>query len=226
LTEPQFLAVVRHGESEANAELITTACGLYYSLCGSDPAVPLTMNGRRQIWHGAGKQLARTFPRERKVARVYHTAFERVVQSAVLIRQRLPYKVELIRDDRINKRSYGRFWNLSRQGVRTLYPDEWQRYRAEGDLQYRAPDGGENYFDMFARVDSFLDEVINPSTSNTLVVTHSAPMLAFQRRLEGLDVAEVVRQYEAVTIANAQVLLYQRDAVGQNWQRCELLSRF
>jgi len=204
----QFLAVVRHGLSEANANLAMTACGLFYSRSGSDRSVPLTHEGHRQA-REVGKRLARKFPRPQKVAAIYHSRFTRVSDTALAIQNKLPYKVKLIGDERLNKRSYGKFWNLTHLGVETLYPDEWKRYQREGDLHYRAP-GGENYFDLFARVDAFIDELSATTTGNVVVVTSSATMLSFQRRLEGLTDEELVRRYEAQFLPNAHVLLYGR----------------
>lgn len=220
MEDVQFLVVVRHPESEANAGLKTTADGLYYSLCGSDMMVPQTAKGRRQARRLA-KRLALMFPPERKLSHVYYSDFLRVRQTLAPINRQLGYDVAQTFDERLRKRSYGEFWNLTHAGVEALHRDEWQRYVDLGerrDLHYRAPGGGENYFDVFARVEEFIDNVVMPSDGNMLVLTHSVVALAFRRRLEGMGEHEVVRHYEAQTLRNAQILAYSRTGHDSPWQ--------
>jgi 2,3-bisphosphoglycerate-dependent phosphoglycerate mutase len=217
--EEQYLALVRHGQSWSNLGL-ATSCGLFYSHAGSDRSVSLTRQGELEI-AVTSRRLANFFPRHRKITRLFHTSFKRVEQSAAIVRYRLPYKVKLVCDERLSKRGYGRFWNLTRTGVQQLHPHEWLRYESAGDLHYRAPEGGENYYDLFDRIDDFIDTVVTPSRGNLAVVTSSAPILAFRRRLEGLTDANVVAQYEDQAIANASVILYRREDPEAPWQRCD-----
>ena len=214
----QILALVRHGQSEANAKLTTTEDGLFYSLSRSDKDVPLTDDGLKHAAHVA-KTLARVFPRQRKVARIYHTDFKRVLQMLPATQQRLPYKVKHYCDSRLNKRSYGQFWNLTHKGVQVLHSEEWQRYQQDGDLHYRPPEG-ENYLDLFARVDDFVDNVLAPTRGNVVVFTHSVVLLSLQRRLEGLSDAEVLSHYEQQTLPNGHILFYTRANRHDAWQRC------
>ena len=216
----QWLALVRHGETEANVALATTACGLYYSRCGSDPTIPLTPAGHAQGVR-AGKRLSGFFPRGRKLEVIFNTSeFERVVATTRLVRRALPYRVKTVNDPRLKKRCYGDFWNLTREGVQALHPDEWLRYSEEGDLHYRAPGGGENYFDLFARIDEFIDEVLAATTGNVAIIGSSAPLLAFQRRFDGLTPEEVLLMYEKGSFRNGELVLYSREHDG-SWQRCE-----
>jgi broad specificity phosphatase PhoE len=218
----QYLVVARHPQSEANAELKISADGLYYSLRGSDMLVPQTAKGRRQ-GQRMGERIARMFPPERKLHHIHHSDFLRVRQALPPITNRLAYEVPTTVDVRLHKRSYGRFWNLTHRGVEALHPDEWRRYMELGDhrdLHYRAPEGGENYLDLIARVCEFIREVVMPSEENKLVLTHSAVVLAMQLCLDGMDVVELVRQYEAQTLPNAHIITYKREHTGERWQRC------
>jgi broad specificity phosphatase PhoE len=219
-SETQYLAVARHGESEANVGLGTTRDGLYYSLSGSDPSVPLTGAGVAQATQLA-RLVARLFPRRRPLARLYHTRFRRVEHTADAIAAALGYPVERVQDERLNKRDYGKFWNLTRQGVKVLHPRQWQLYRREGELQYRPPEG-ENYHDVFGRADEFIDTELSHFKGNVLVVTHLLPALCFRRRLEALSDQEVVRQYEEMMLPNGHVMLYRRAGPGKSWQPVEL----
>lgn len=216
--DKQYLVLARHGESEANAKLASSSCGLYYSNSGSDPSVPLTGLGLSQ---GAevGRKLALRFPPERKIVRVDYNEFERVRQFTASVVSGLGYEVEQRCDSRLNKRSYGSFWNLTYEGVQSLHPDEWQMFQKLGALLYRPP-GGENYPDVFARVGEYVEQEIMPSTENRLIVTSSVVVLAIQRVLENLEDEEVVRQYEAQAVPNAHVIVYCRSAGSDSWRRC------
>jgi broad specificity phosphatase PhoE len=216
----QFLVLGRHGESLANANLAKSADGLYYSNSGSDPAVPLTEVGQGQ-GDMVAKKLALLFPPERRIHRAFHNEFVRVEEFADRVVGALGYDVKRQCDKRLNKRSYGSFWNLTYRGVRTLHPQEWKQFQALGTLHYRPPGGGENYPDLFRRVYEFIDEEVMPSVENLLVLTSSVVVLSFMRYLEKLSDEEVVRQYEAQEVPNAHVVVYCREAVDQPWQRCD-----
>jgi broad specificity phosphatase PhoE len=216
----QYVVLARHGQSEANLRLEKTPDGLYYSRSSSDPAVPLTAQGKRQ-GSEIGRRLSRMFPPQRPLKRAYYTRFARVEQTLTRIERELGYTVERVCDPRIEKRSYGDFWNLTRLGVQQLHPHEWQRYQQQGDLLYRAPGGGENYFDLFARVDDFIDSQVLPTRDNLLIVTHSVVLLSFQRRLEGLSDEEVHQQYEATTLPNAHIVVYCRKRGSSQFHRCD-----
>lgn len=214
----QHLVLVRHGQSEANLLLSASTDGLYYSNSGSDPLVPLTELGIKQGKEVATR-LAAGFPRTRKIVRVYQNDFVRVEQFAGEIAGHLGYPVELKCDPRLNKRSYGRFWNLTYKGVQHLHPEEWARYNNVGDLLYRAPDG-ENYPDVFARVEEFIEQVVMPASENLLVVTSSVVVLSFIRKFEQLSDEEVVKQYEAQSVPNAHVIAFCRESAHKPWRRC------
>lgn len=219
-SDEQCLVVARHGESEANAALVAEQDPLYYSVSSSDPVVPLTAAGAVQA-QLLGVQLAAVFPPMRPLSRIYHTGFRRVVQTADAIDAALGYPVERVVDERLNKRNYGLFWNLTRHGVKVLHPDEWESYLQEGELHYRPP-GGENFLDVFQRVDQFIDSELAEASGNVLVVTHLMPALCFRRRFEALGDSEVMRHYEERLVQNADALIYRRRSSIEQWQPCSV----
>lgn len=219
----QYLVLGRHGESEANAGLTKSTDGLYYSNSGSDPAVPLTALGRRQ-GDAVATKLSTLFPSERKIVRAFHNDYTRVESFAGIITGGIGYDVERRCDSRLNKRSYGAFWNLTYKGVRELHAEEWQRFQEQGTLHYRPPGGGENYPDVFSRVDQFIEQEVMPATDNLLIVTSSVVVLSFIRNFEQLSDEEVVRQYEAQSVPNAHYFVFCRDGAGSPWRRCEKLK--
>lgn len=199
-----------------------TEDALYYSLSGSDPTVGLTSQGFDE-GAAVGDRLALLFPSQKPLRRVYHTSFKRVEDTVKAIDAKLPYDVPRQVDPRLNKRNYGEFWNLTRRGVEVLHPDQWARYLLEGDLNFRAPGGGENYPDVFARVDDFVATELSAFGENLLVVTHSVVILAFRRIIEGLSDEEVIEQYEHISLANGEVLVYERKE-GQSWRLAQSVS--
>lgn len=221
LVTKQYLVLVRHGQSEANLRLASSPDGLYYSNSGSDPLVPLTQLGLVQ-GDAVAKHLRKRFRRSRRIVRVYHNEYQRVEQFADRVAARLGYDVERLCDARLNKRSYGDFWNLTYHGVQTLHPQEWERYQTEGAFLYRPP-GGENYPDVFARVDDFVDERVKPSSENQVIVTSSVVLLSFIRKFEQLSDEELIRQYESQAVPNAYIVVYCRDSADQPWRRCSLI---
>lgn len=221
MRSPQYLAVVRHEESQANVVTQIQTDGHFYSVPNSDPEVGLTAGG---FLHGfaTGQRLARLFPPESPVDRVILSPFRRVQESADCIQDGLGYAPPRLEDSRLSKRSYGAFWNLTYKGFQELHPEEYQRYLRMGKFLYRAPGGGENYPDVFKRVAAFVEEVVAPSRENLLVVTHSVVMLALQRQFEGLSDEKVVHMYEQVEIPNGHIMLYRRQDPSCPWERCQL----
>lgn len=212
-----YLVLGRHGQSHANHTLQESPCGLYYSLCGSDRTVPLTQLGQRQA-DRLGELLARVFHGPRRLHRVFDNSYFRVQHTTDRVLRKLRYPVLRETLDCLEKRSYGKFWNLTRRGVEELYPSEWLEYQRLGDLLYRAPEGGENYPDVFARSDRFVEECIEENSENTAVITSSVMILAIRRRLEGISDEEVLRAYEEQSVPNGGAIFYRREA--NRWVRC------
>ncbi len=218
--DDQYLVLVRHGLSLANVHMTQPTDSHYYEVSGSDLQVALTEKGREQAKE-AGRKLARVFSKKRRFKALRHSPFMRVVESTDLIEAELGYSLDRKEDSRLKKRSYGIFWNVSYKGVEELFPEEHERFKAEGDLLYRPPEG-ENYFDVFDRIDDFIVEEANSDDAgNLLVVTHSVVMLGFQRELGGLSDDEVVRQYHDVSLPNGAILVFKRKHQGDSWSKWE-----
>jgi broad specificity phosphatase PhoE len=183
---------------------------LYYSKAGSDPEICLTDVGHTQAI-ALAELIARLFPPEHALTSMYGPDFCRIRQTLDHVEKKLSYRVERRLDARLAKRSYGNFWNLTHRGVQALYPEEYARYIAAGDLLYRAPGGGENYPDVFQRVEDFIASELASTTGHVFVGTHSVVALSFQHVLEDLPASEVLRQYEESSLVNTAVLVYWRD---------------
>ena len=212
----QYLVLVRHGESFANKALALSGCGLYYASSGSDLEIGLTDNGHAQSSE-VGQLISRLFPAHRPLKKIWTSQFLRTRQTAHNIRQCLHYDAEHTSDDRLAKRDYGMFWNLTYRGVKEMHPEEWERFQIVGPLRYRPPEG-ENYPDVFDRVDEFIEEEIDPSSGHHLIVTHSVVVLSFERTIEGLADHEVVKRYEEIALPNAHIKIYARNNLDEEWQ--------
>ncbi|MCA9800818.1 MAG: histidine phosphatase family protein [Cyanobacteria bacterium HKST-UBA02] len=222
--QEQLLALVRHGQSFANVCTSKPTTEFFYEISGSDTSVGITSLGEYES-DAAGDLIGRIFPSADPVSEVRVSEFARIKQTAHRIARRLPYRLGApIVEPRLNKRSYGIFWNMTYAGVENLHPDQYSLYKNFGALKYRPPEG-ENYFDLFERVDEFFDEELDQSNGHQLIVGHSAALLAMRRRLDGLSHSEVVRQYNTNCIPNGYVMLYRRLHRNAPWEPLSVVER-
>lgn len=202
------LALVRHGQSQANLALTENFDPYFYSTSGSDAELGLTLLGRLQSLESA-ELLSSWFSSLPGTLSLVSNRYERIQETAAIIASRLPPECKRVIDSRLEKRSYGLFWNLTYRGVAKLFPDEYQLYRKQGPLLYRPP-LGENYPDLFKRVDAYYDQLLSEPVGNTIIVTSSVVLLALQRRIEGMSPIEVWRRYESHLVPNGATFIYGR----------------
>jgi broad specificity phosphatase PhoE len=214
--KPQFLLLVRHGQSQANAAIESGTDELYYDIAGSDREVALTQLGVSQALE-AGHKLSRFLSNRGPITRAWLSPFRRIRETVDLIESTLGYKTPRREDERLAKRSYGLFWNLTYKGVAMLHPEEHAKFNQQGALDYRPP-GGENYPDVFARIQRFIEDELGQEEGNILIGAHSVVILAFQRLLEGLPDSEVIRRYENVELENCHIHAFVRHAASERWE--------
>ena len=213
----KYLVVARHGQSFANRRLKKEKNGIKYSLAGSDTSIGLTARGKNQV-RNTGGVLQSLFSGACRFHRMYANRFERVRHSGRLIRSQFDYPLDCKEDKRLEKRSYGLFWNLTYRGVQELHADEYELFQAQGALLYRPPEG-ENYYDLFDRVEDFTDEEgVSTFEGNQLIVTSSAVMLAFRRLYAGLEDDKLVEMYESMHIGNGDFDVYEFDETCGTWK--------
>ena len=213
----KYLVVARHGESFANRRLRKDKDGIKYSLAGSDASIGLTPRGKRQAIN-TGKRLNKLFAGKNRFCSITANRFERVRQTSSLIAANFDYEPVYTEDARVEKRSYGKFWNLTYRGVKELYPDEYSIFETLGPFKYRPP-GGENYYDLFERIEEFGEERAQSAhEGNQLVVTSSAAMLAFRRTYAGLADNKLVEMYESMAIRNGDFDVYELDVTTGKWK--------
>lgn len=213
----KYMVVVRHGESFANRRLKKEKNGIKYSLAGSDASIGLTPRGKKQA-RNTGTRLHSLFAGEQRFVRMFANRFERVSQTANFLARSFDYELAYVEDARVEKRSYGKFWNLTYRGVRELFPEEFAIFETLGPFKYRPP-GGENYYDLFERIEAFGQErAASAHEGNQIVVTSSAAMLAFRRTYAGLADEKLVEMYENMHIRNADFDIYELDETSGRWK--------
>ena len=214
----QYLVVVRHGRTLANVLTARPTSEHYYPVVGSDQALDLTETGIFQS-ESTGSRLSKLFPRRMPLVAIDCSDFLRTQTTAEIIRKHLPYDVCIHPDKRLAKRSYGEFWNITYAGVEALYPGEHKLYAEQGEFLYRPP-GGENYPDLLARVDEYMDEKVNGAVGNRCIVTHSAVCLAIEQAVCGISNEELLARYNGHQVDNGDFVVYWRKTVGAPWKKC------
>jgi alpha-ribazole phosphatase len=143
--------LVRHGETEENRNKY------YYG----NLDVSLNECGRNQAMKAGEKLKHITFDK------VYISERTRTMETARLA---LGNDITIVSDGRINEMGFGIFEGKSYKEIKTLYPNECRQW--EENWKDFAPSGGESYRCFYERVENFMDELVNDSPENVLVVTH------------------------------------------------------
>jgi broad specificity phosphatase PhoE len=209
-----YLAIMRHGHSHANAAVKQKVDAHFYPVSGSDQAIELDERGELEV--ACAAKFLNGFAGLR-ISQIWTSPFKRVVQTSERLVAGLGYAPTITQDQRLAKRDYGAFWNLTYRGVEELFPEEHKKFVAQGKLLYRPP-GGENYEDLFQRVDGFYDSHVAPSKDTLLVVTHLAVVLALQGKLDKVSHDEIIDRYDNSAVANGTVRLYRRAGANEPWQ--------
>jgi broad specificity phosphatase PhoE len=158
---PTHLLLVRHGQSEWNAQ------GRWQGQANP----PLTNLGRLQARRAAD---ALGTPDA-----VVASDLSRAAETAVIISQALGVG-PVLTDERLRERDVGAWSGLTRDEIEARWP---------GDLAaWRTPEGFEHDADVVQRVQPVLQELAEQYAGGmVLVVTHGGVVRAFTRELHGVD---------------------------------------
>lgn len=135
------LVVIRHGETQANAE------GRYQGALD----IGLNESGRRHIARLADEVAATQAPFDRLLA----SPLLRTRESAAILSRQLGLSVELV--PAFRERDVGLFEGLAQVEARTRYPELWARNITRRWAE--APPGGETIDEVIARVSQGLTEL-------------------------------------------------------------------
>ncbi len=215
--KPKRIILVRHGESEANAD---------WSKHGSVPDYPLrlTEEGQAQAFH-AGTEILHLTEGDRVTA--YVSPYYRARQTFGAIAEVLGFEIGgATEDPRLREQDWGHLRTEAEGEVINTTRDEY------GTFFYRIPDG-ESGADVFDRVSTFLETLHRDFEkdnfpNNCLIVTHGLTLRLFLMRWFHWTVEE----FEAVrNPRNGQVvvMILQEDGKYKLWdtlQRGELKRRW
>ena len=207
---PKQLVLVRHGESERNVkrELAKGKPDIHHYHEGlRDIDVKLTKRGLEQA-HTTGEFLAAHYGFDV----VFVSPYTRTMQTAEAILRHFDPRPEMVRDERIREIEFGVLDGLTNAGIRSRYPEEYERRKREGHYWYRPP-GGESRPDVALRVHSFLNSMTRDFAGcRALVVCHSVVVLIFRRLLERWGEDEYLKVNRENDVKNCSMTSYLYDA--------------
>ena len=158
------LIFMRHGEASDNVEQVFSSDNLSCSL--------LTRDGIQKVQENASK-LGR-------IDKVYYSPIFRTVQTANLVREYMP-SVEFVADDRIREIDYGTYNQKKNDSIL----DDVRRRQKNGDFFVRFGKYGENKFEIYNRLLTFLEDLENENfaNNNILIVSHGNIISSLMRIL-------------------------------------------
>jgi broad specificity phosphatase PhoE len=209
------LVLIRHGESTANVarEQAEAANAEVISVESRDADVPLSDLGAEQA-RAVGRWLSQEGP-PTVAGAAFASPYVRARRTGELALAAAGWNVPLIIDERLRDKELGVLDTLTLHGVRTRFPQEWDRRRWLGKFYYRPP-GGESWVDMTLRIRSFLRDLPREDAAGDVVVfTHDAMITLFRYVCEGLDEAALLDLAAENTIGNCSITRLRR--VERGW---------
>ncbi len=175
------LYFIRHGESQANVDrLVTGSVG-----------TPLTDKGIQQV-----KALYSLTICKLNMDLIFSSTAKRAIQTAELL---FPQR-EIIPRNELLETDAGTVAEWSIIKFNQHYPDFWSSFDP-----YRSYPNGESHYDLYVRVNSWLDECqtkFKSKNNNIAIVTHGGPINCVLHRFNKVP----LEQYPYYEIKNASVL--------------------
>lgn len=172
--------LVRHGESEQNAGLISGQV--------PDHAISLTEKGIKQAKLSAD-ELMKHLRNTEKNYRVWSSPYKRARQTAEIIMNTMQSKglhCDYREDAMLSELDFGQFHSLSDNELESQFPSEYAKYaidrKFKGKFFARKPHG-ESPLDVEMRIRIFLESLFRDfnsgKTDTVIVVCHGALMKVF-----------------------------------------------
>ncbi len=208
---PTHLVIVRHAQSERNLwkDIATAKGDFIYGGETRDIDVTLTDAGGKRA-AATGKALGKQF----RFDRLFVSPFARTLQTARVLLEQFPYRLNPIEDDRLREIDFGVLDGLTKHGIAHFQPGEMERRARLGKYHHRPP-GGENYPDVALRLHSFLGTLTRETAGQSvLVVCHSVVVLVFRKLLERLSEQQLlaIDADKTQEVRNCSVTHYRFDA--------------
>ena len=190
---PDWLWIVRHGQSASNVarRLAEEAAQEDIGISIRDVDVELSALGQAQA-RAVGRWFGNR-PTDERPNVVLVSPYRRAVQTAQLICQEGGITVRredgsYVVDERLREKEFGVLTGLTRAGIASRHPNEYELRMLFGKFYHRPP-GGESYCDVIMRLRSFLGTVTRDHAAGdrVLIVCHSVVVNCFRYLLERMN---------------------------------------
>jgi probable phosphoglycerate mutase len=208
MEHPQWLGVIRHGQSTGNviAQDAETDGLEVIDIPERDADVPLSATGREQA-EAVGAWLSGLNRDERPMVAVV-SPYLRTRQTAELALAGTG--VPTVVDERLRDRELGWLDLHTGRGVQSRLPDEYARRSRLGKFYYRPP-GGESWADVLLRLRALLRELRGDHPGGRILLFgHEATVLLVRYLAESLSEAELMEIAHATAIANCSISTWRR----------------
>ena len=174
------LYLIRHGETKQQADKVFIG----------QWDVPLNDLGRTQA-----KEVAQQLLHDLKDTRtIYCSDLLRATETANLIAETMEqnYPVNVVSFSAFRELSLGEWDGQLIEDIKIRYPEEYQK-RGENLLAYKIGNNSENFYDLRYRVLKKLTKLIEETTGDLVLVTHSGVIRVILSELMHLDLKDVVK---------------------------------
>ena len=121
---------------------------------------------------------------------------------------------EMTLDERLREKEFGILDRLTRNGIRSKYPELAAQRGHVGKFYFRPP-GGESWCDVILRLRSFIEMVTREHRrERVLVVAHQVIVNCLRYLLERLDEAEILAIDRLADVPNCSITSYEFDPAG------------
>ena len=215
---PDWLWIVRHGQSASNVarRLAEEAAQEDIGISIRDVDVELSALGQAQA-RAVGRWFGNR-PTDERPNVVLVSPYRRAVQTAQLICQEGGISVRredgsYVVDERLREKEFGVLTGLTRAGIASRHPNEYELRMLFGKFYHRPP-GGESYCDVIMRLRSVLGTVTRDHAAGdrVLIVCHSVVVNCFRYLLERMTEEEIMEEDRVNEVLNGSIASYRYDA--------------
>ena len=212
---PATLWIIRHGESAANlsSQEAEASGNLTVTLLTRDMDTPLSVLGEAQAT-ALGSWFASQAERPDIIL---SSPYHRTRQTLAAITAHWPADAGPIIhfDERLRERERGIFDGLTKAGVKTHLPDEFDKRQFLGKFYHRAP-GGESWCDVVQRLRSVVEYMRHHhGGKRVMIVAHEVVIYCLRYIIEAMDEAQILAIDAEHDLANCSVTQYVSQHVSQ-----------
>jgi len=170
------LYIVRHGETDTNYE---------GRINGMSTDKPLNAKGIAQV------EELKKYIDINKFDEIYSSPMKRAMQTAEILNQNVH---EIKQDKRLYEADYGSWDGLKESELHDKYPDVFDEnnYLLPGYTKYAK--NGEEYADVYKRVEDFMDDMAKEGDEKIMVVCHGFVSRSFMKVVTGAqNISQIIQ---------------------------------